>query len=357
MAVFSKNGNWYIDYWFNGRRVKKMIGKNKALAESVLRKIQTDIVEKKYLDIRGSERIKFKDFSEEYLDNYAKLNNKSWEKATLCCIKCLNVYFGEKYLSEITPFLIEGFKAQRMKVVKPATVNRALACLKSMFNRAITWKKFRGDNPVKAVKFFKEESGRLRFLEKYEIAQLLENCNSYLKPIVILALNTGMRRGEIYNLQWQDVDFAHGLIHLLKTKNNEKREIPMNALVRETLLNIDKDPRIPYVFYNDEGKPFYNLRKSFFTACKKSAIFNFRFHDLRHTFASQLVMAGVDLNTVRELLGHKSLEMTLRYSHLSQGHKERAVELLCKSIVPVASPEGKELKVEITAQSFKSLIK
>ena len=335
-----------------------MIGKNKALAESVLRKIQTDIVEKKYLDIRESEKIKFKDFSVEYLDNYAKLNNKSWEKATLCCIKCLNAYFGEKYLSEITPFLIEGFKAQRMKVVKPATVNRALACLKSMFNRAITWGKFRGDNPVKAVKFFKEESGRLRFLEKFEIAKLLENCNSYLKSIVILALNTGMRRGEIYNLQWQDLDFTHGLIHLLKTKNNEKREIPMNALVRGTLLNLERDPGIPYVFYNEEeGKPYYDLRKSFFTACKKSGITNFRFHDLRHTFASQLVMAGVDLNTVRELLGHKSLEMTLRYSHLSQGHKERAVELLCNSTVPVRDFEAKELKVEVTAQSFKSLIK
>jgi len=89
-----------------------------------------------------------------------------------------------------------------------------------------------------------------------------------------------------------------------------------------------KDPNSPYIFHNEEGKPFYNLLKSFFTACKKSGIINFRFHDLRHTFASQLVMSGVDLNTVRELLGHKSLEMTLRYSHLSPDHKKRAVDVL-----------------------------
>ena len=104
----------------------------------------------------------------------------------------------------------------------------------------------------------------------------------------------------------------------------------MNETVQKTIIGVLKNPESQYVFCNKDGEPYGNVRKSFFTALNKAGIINFRFHDLRHTFASQLVMSGVDLNTVRELLGHKSLEMTLRYSHLSPDHKKRAVDILGK---------------------------
>ena len=106
----------------------------------------------------------------------------------------------------------------------------------------------------------------------------------------------------------------------------------MNPLVRRTLIAVRKHPDSPYVFCNANGENYANVRKSFFTALKKSGIIKFRFHDLRHTFASHLVMSGVDLTTVRELLGHKSLEMTLRYSHLSPDHKQRAVANLSRQM-------------------------
>ena len=111
---------------------------------------------------------------------------------------------------------------------------------------------------------------------------------------------------------------------LYNTKNGEKRETPINEMVKTALLRTPKHPESSYVFYDKNGNPFGNIRKSFFTALRKSGIINFRFHDLRHTFASHLVMSGVDLNTVRELMGHKSLEMTLRYAHLSPDHKRGA---------------------------------
>jgi len=139
-----------------------------------------------------------------------------------------------------------------------------------------------------------------------------------------------MRKSEILGLKWHDIDIKRNIIHLYDTKNGEKREVPMNEIVQRTIIGVLKNPESQYVFCNKDGKPYGNVRKSFFTACKKSGIINFRFHDLRHTFASQLVMSGVDLNTVRELLGHKSLEMTLRYSHLSPDHKKRAVDILGK---------------------------
>ncbi len=133
--------------------------------------------------------------------------------------------------------------------------------------------------------FGKEPSGRLRFLEKEEIVRLLPNCNEYLRPIIVVALNTGMRRGEIFHLKWHDIDFKRDIIYLYETKNGEKRVIPMNEIVKSTLIKVKKDPNSPYIFHNDDGRPYYNLRKSFFTACKKAGIINFHFHDLRYTFA------------------------------------------------------------------------
>ena len=112
-----------------------------------------------------------------------------------------------------------------------------------------------------------------------------------------------------------------------------------------------RNPESQYVFCNKDSKPYRNVRKSFFTALKKADIINFRFHDLRHTFASQLVMSGVDLNTVRELLGHKSIEMTLRYSHLSPDHKKRAVDILVKRMDTFWTPEGMAEKSEKIAVS------
>jgi len=104
--------------------------------------------------------------------------------------------------------------------------------------------------------------------------------------------------------------------------------VPLNAVAKKTLIAVPKHPGSPYVFNDNNGNNYGDIKKSFLTAVKKSDIIDFHFHDLRHTFASQLVMAGVDLNTVRELLGHKSIEMTLRYSHLSPDHKKRAVDVL-----------------------------
>ena len=138
-----------------------------------------------------------------------------------------------------------------------------------------------------------------------------------------------MRKGEILDLRWRDIDIKRGIIHLLDTKNGEKREVPMNEITQKTIIGVLKHSDSQYIFCNNEGQPYGDIKKSFLTALKKSAIVDFHFHDLRHTFASQLVMSGVDLNTVRELLlGHKSLEMTLRYSHLSPDHKKRAVDVL-----------------------------
>jgi len=340
MGIKFKKGNWLIDYYVNGRRKREKIGPDKKLAEMVLKKRRVEIAENKYLDVKRELRVKFNDFADEYLAIHSKINNRSWETGDKINIKCLKCFFGDKFLHEITPLMVDMFKIERNKDVSNATTNRALALLKAMFNKANQWGRFDGNNPVKGVKFLKEQA-RLRFLEKEEIAKLIENSAGYLRSIIILAVNTGMRKGEMLKLKWRDIDFQRNIIYLYETKNGEKREVPMNDTVKTALMKISKNEDSPYIFCNKKGLPYTDVRKSFFTACSKSGIINFRFHDLRHTFASQAVMSGIDLNTVRELLGHKSLEMTLRYSHLSPDHKKRAVDLLGSRLDTFWTPEEK----------------
>jgi len=297
--------DWYITYYEpSGHRVKQKVGPSKKLAEAALKKIEVAIAEGKYLEVKKQHKIKFKDFASEYLELHSKVNNKTWKRSDLRNITVLNKAFSTYYLHELTPHLIEKFKAQRAKEVKPATVNRHLACLKSMFNKAIAWGRFSGNNPVKGIKLFRENNQRLRFLEKEEISRLLASCNKYIKPIVIVALNTGMRKGELLGLKWRDVDFKRDIIHLYNTKNGEKREIPINDVAKNALIGVRKHPDSELIFTKKNGESYGDFKKSFLKAMDKSGIKEFRFHDIRHTFASHLVMNGIDLNTVRELLGH-----------------------------------------------------
>ncbi len=337
MGIYLKGEDWYLDYYVNGRRKREKVGPSKKLAEIAFKKRKVEIAEGKFLDIKKEYRVKFDDLASMYLELHAKPNKKSWHSDD-DTIKQLKKYFGGRYLSEITPLFVDKFKMDRAKKVSPATVNRNLACLKCMFNKAIMWGKA-SVNPVTQVRLFKEDNKRIRYLEKEEIVKLLANCRGHLKAIVIVAINTGMRKSEILGLKWHDCDFRRSIIYLYNTKNGEKREVPMNNQVRSTLIKVRKHPESPYIFCNRKGIPIKDIKKSFFTALDKAGIIQFHFHDLRHTFASHLVMSGVDLNTVRELMGHKSLEMTLRYSHLSPDHKKRAVDVLGQRMDTIWTPE------------------
>ncbi len=326
--VFKRGNNWGIDYSVNGIRRREIVGQNRSIAVKALQKKQVLIAENRYLDVKRLPKIKFKELSEKYIEMYLKPNRPTWWKSEKHNIRHLNNYFGEKYLYEINPIDIEKFRQERLQVVSKSSVNKNVGCLRAMFNKAIEWEFFDGRNPASKIRFYKLDNKRLRFLEKEEIKRLLDNCEGHLKDMIEFAINTGMRKGEIFNLKWQDIDWNNGLIHLLVTKNNEKREIPMNETVRNILIRVKKNPDSPYVFSSFNGKAFVDIKHSFYTALAKSGIENFRWHDLRHTFASHLVMSGVDLLTVKELLGHKKIEMTLRYSHLSCDHKKRAVKAL-----------------------------
>jgi integrase len=233
----------------------------------------------------------------------------------------------------VTPGDIERYVAGRLQGARAATANRELAFLKRVFNVAIT-DGLVDANPVRAVRMLKENNARVRFLTEDEETRLREAMRDRYWPLVVVALHTGLRQGEQLGLCWEHVDFATGIITVRHSKSGDARRLPMNDVARETLRGLAGRLPSPWVFPSRTGEsPLHAknfLRRVFLPAVRGAGIENFRWHDLRHTFASRLVMAGVDLRTVQELLGHKTLAMTLRYSHLSPAHQLDAVQRLTR---------------------------
>jgi len=261
------------------------------------------------------------------------LNQRSY-KTKKNFVDNLKKEFGSVRLQNISLSLLEAYQARRLaEGRKPATVNRYLATIKHMFAKAADWEMISEDTlkRVRRVKLFQENNRRLRYLSFDESNRLVDSAEPHLKPILITALNTGMRRGEILGLRWDQVDLRHGFILLDITKSGNRREIPINQTLMETFraMHIIRKIDVDFVFTDAVSqKPFKSVKRAFSTACRRAGILDFKFHDQRHTFASQLVMNGVDITTVSKLLGHASLTMTLRYSHLASSHLKKAVEVL-----------------------------
>jgi integrase len=230
----------------------------------------------------------------------------------------------------ITASDIEDYIAKRREDgVVNATINRELACIKRMFTLAVKWGEAK-KNPAKDVDLLEEPPARNRFLSEEEAQTLIDCCYDYFKPIVITALNTGMRLNEILSLTWDRVHIDAVIdpyLEILQTKNNRARYIHLNEDM-VNMLDAQRGKHPEFVFIGSHGQPLKSIRKPFLTALKKAGILNFRFHDLRHTFASHFVMRGGDLLTLKEILGHRSMQMVEKYAHLAAAHKRRQINNL-----------------------------
>ncbi len=323
MSIYKRGEQWWIEYQYKKKRYREAVGPDEDLAQDVLSKRRVEIRENRFFPekVKPPEPITFHDFAKEYLQ-WARVNKKpSSVQRDICSLRALGAEFETKTIQEITAWAIEKYKAKRKANVKPATLNREIALIKHLYTKAIEWGRMK-ENPAKKVKLLRGEIKRVRYLMPDEVQNLLSNCKDDLRPIVTLAVHTGMRKGEILSLTWPQVNLEQGIITILDTKNNERKDIPMDETVKALLKGVKR--RGDLVFPSHPAK----IHSAFCRAVKTSGIDDFRFHDLRHTFASNLVMNGEDLNTVRELLGHKGLAMTLRYAHLAPGKKARAVKIL-----------------------------
>jgi integrase len=269
------------------------------------------------------------------MELHSKQNKRSWKRDEMS-LKKLNPYFKGMTLQEMKPDLIERYKAKRKADISlrktktsESTINREIALLKTIFNKAIEWGRIE-KNPLDKIKKFKENHQKdMRVLKDEEAILLIDSAVSHLKPILILALNTGMRRGEIFSLKWENIDFKKGEIFIEDSKSGKSRKVYMNSIIFETLKEMPKDSK--YLFPNKKtGSHIKDVKNSFKTACKIANIKGFRFHDTRHTAATKMIEAGVDIVTLSRILGHSSIQMTMRYSHPGEKTMREAAEKLGK---------------------------
>lgn len=334
MAIYKVKGkkgeSWGIDFYDHGHRIKMIVGsKQNALdAEHLLK---ADSLRGELRLIKKSD-MKFKELTEKYLD-YGKTNGKRSLRRDRSSVKALMSHFKYLKISQVTSLLIEDYKRKRLEENRKAgTINRELSALRHMLNLAKRWKIIR-ESPMSEVKQLKEEKYKMRILDKAEADLLMDAAAEYLKSIILVALNTAMRQGEILSLKWDDIDFVHYNIHIREenSKSGKARFVPMNSLVAETLKKLKRN--CEFVFENPRrrGKRIKDISWSFKKALRESGIEKLRFHDLRHTAASWMVVkCGIDLVTVKEILGHSDIKTTMIYCHASQESKRRAIEGLEK---------------------------
>jgi len=322
-GIKKKDGFYFIDYRDAGnRRVQEKIGTSLQFARSVLGNRLNDKAKCQFLNVAPQKRMLFADYARKYL-KYSR-ENKAEGTSTRDRFSVLHLkkFFGELCLEEISQAKIDDYKSQRLEKVTPSTVNRETSCLDHMLNMAVEWEILR-EKPFKKIRKMKEPPGRIRYLTLEEIPRLLRECSARIRLIVFMALNTGMRKGELLALRWSDINTRNRIVHVEKTKSHNRRDIPINKPLLEMLTGRERTG--DKVF---EGVK--NFRKAFDNAVMRAGITNFHFHDLRHSFASHLVMQGTSILLVKELLGHKTLEMTLRYAHLSPDLRVPACEAMGK---------------------------
>ena len=249
---------------------------------------------------------------------------------------CFKADFWDRRLDDPgLGFLFEKWRAKRVKEgLTHSSANRYFAGLRIVFSQAAQWG-FIEDNPLRRVRNLKvSKTPRVRYLSPDEASRLqdaLGRCPDYLRVAVVVSLNTGLRNGELFAMEWRDVDFDRGILTVRGevTKTGRSRHVPMNATVQDALQAWkEQGPGEGLVFPGRFGQRRPNATQRWLQLLEDAGITGFRWHDMRHDFASKLVMAGVDLNTVRELLGHSDIGMTLRYAHLSPKVKAEAVARL-----------------------------
>ena len=336
MGLFEKakgSGQWWIRYADQYGHIHREKVGPKSLAQKAYEKRKTQIREGMFFSEKLGQRkdMLFKDMAKLYLEDHSKVNKRSYPSDCYVMVR-LKQAFGEKALSEITVQDVERLKGRIAQEVAVATVNRHLALLSGVFNKALAWKKTKA-NPVSGVKKFKENNERTRYLTEEEEPRLKAVFPEEHWLKVEIAYNTGMRRGEQFNLKWSDVNFHSRTIAIRIPKSGEREYVKMNDRVMEILRNLPSRLKSEWVFPSETGNTPLNpnnfINRVLQPALKEAKLKDFRWHDLRHTFGSRLAMAGVDLRTIQELMRHKTIKMTLRYTHLSPTHTLEAVNKLC----------------------------
>lgn len=323
MGLYKRNKIWWMAITYQGKQVRRSTEvSDKKLAEKIYFKVKTQIAEGKWFEKMPGEDRTFQEAIERYLSEHSARN-----KAPLTHLrdKSLSSHllqsFGGLTLAEIRPHLISEYKGKRTaEGAAPKTINNELILMSHLFNLAMKEWEWVRENPVS--KTSKERVNNLieRWLTSEEEEKLLAGSPKWLQEIILFAVNTGFRQGEILNLQWPLVDIFRKTVTILEQKNKSKDTLPLNQKALDVLkarIKARQPGKNDYVFFNRNGNRMdaRNLQRAFHSAVEKAEIPKLRFHDLRHTFATRLVQAGVDLYTVQKLGRWKTISMVMRYAH------------------------------------------
>lgn len=313
-----------------------------------------------------NDKLRLDEFLNKHYIPWVNSNHKRANKTLATIERCFKQFYRYN-LIEITPALIEKWRTKRLNEgVSNATINRDTVAIRSIITKATEWV-FLENNSLSKLKALKvDQNPKIRYLSQDEERRLRialneregelkqdrlkgnqwrdergynklhefsdDEFSDHLMPMILISMNTGLRQGELFNLDWKMVNLEKRSLIISGeiTKNSSSRYIPLNDEAYEVLIKLYRlSTQNGLVFPSKNNKPFNTVKRSWATLLKKANIEQFRWHDLRHHFASKLVMAGVDLNTVRELLGHSDIKTTLRYAHLAPEHKINAVQKIC----------------------------
>jgi integrase len=314
MKIVQRNGNYYLDFYYRGRRVREKVGSSKGAAVRARSVREGEILQGKFRIVPKRGAPTFDAVADKYLDLVSI--HKRGHHVERYIIKTLKAFFGKYRVPDLTAEDAEKYKARRASSVEPATINRELTLAKHIMTKAFEWKLI-ADNPFRGVRNLRVPKQPKRVLAGDEEIKLLAACervrSRFLRPLVLLALNTGMRRGELLTLEWSRVDLNQRAIRIINAKSTAgDRDIPMNATVHSLLSELARRATSPLVFPSNrkQGESLFDLKKGFKRAVQLAGIQHIRFHDTRHTFATRLVRAGVDIVSVQHLLGHSKITMT-----------------------------------------------
>ena len=342
-SLAKKKDVWYAIFSIRGRPKWIRIGRvSKTKAKSILAKMEAKRDERTGGFVEA-DPIQFFDFVEKYL-TYSK-NNKAFStyKRDELCTKHLKRFFKNIWLDKLAPHDIEKYKSKRLEDgVKARTVNIELRCLSNMLRKAVEWNNLLV-SPFSRVKLLKQRIKPPRFLTKEELQKLIEAATPRYKQIIKVLVNTGLRESELRHIKLEDINFRNKTMTVHADKTTDFRVIPLNdeaytefTSLRNEFYSTTKKQHLvtrakehqTYVFCDDEGRPIKKLTSPITKTAKKAGLEGVSPHTLRHTFASHLVMSGVDLRAVQRLLGHKNISTTMMYAHLTEDHLARGVEKL-----------------------------
>jgi integrase len=338
MGLYKRGQVWWMSFMYRGEQIKRSTGStNCKLAQRIYDKVKGEIAEAKWFERMPGEDNTFQEMMEKYLSEHSARNKAPRSHIRDKGIaKHLLPSFGDLTIAEITPKLIAHYKTKRREEgASPRTVNYELTLMGHAFNLAIKEWEWCNENPVRKISKEKVNNIIERWMTYEEEQKLLNASIEWLRPILILGIETGLRQSELLNLRWSNVDLFRRTLTILEQKNKGKDTLPLNEKAIEILKARVKVRSInnDLVFFNGNGNRVdaRDLLRAFYSATKKAKIENLRWHDsTRHTFATRLVQNGVDIYTVQKLGRWKNISMVMRYAHHYPESLRAAIEVLDK---------------------------